>query len=82
MQREEPARAALAKLVANSNGSEFQVAEAYAFFGQADRAFEWLDHARERHDAGVMYVKRDPLLASLFADPRYAAFLRAINLPQ
>ncbi len=75
-----PARAALARLVENSTGSEFQVAEAYAVFGQPDRAFEWLGNARERHDAGLMYVKRNPLLASLFADPRYPAFLRAINL--
>jgi TolB-like protein/Flp pilus assembly protein TadD len=82
MHRDDGARTALARLVANSGGSEFQVAEAYASLGQADRAFEWLDHARERHDAGVMYVRRDPLLASLFSDPRYKAFLRTINLPE
>jgi len=80
--RDDLARAALAQLVENSKGAEFQVAEAYAVFGEPDRAFEWLEHARERHDAGLMYVRRNPLLASLYGDPRYQAFLREINLPE
>lgn len=82
MHHDESARAALARLVKNSAGSEYQVAEAYAVFGQPDRAFEWLGNARERHDAGLIYVRHDPLLASLFPDPRYSAFLRASNLPE
>jgi TolB-like protein len=80
--RDALAQAALAKLIAQSAGSEFQVAEAYAVFGQPDHAFEWLEHARERHDAGLMYVRRDPLLASLTADPRYRALLRKMKLPE
>lgn len=34
------AQAALADLVAHGEGAEFQLAEAYAFFGDQDRAFE------------------------------------------
>jgi TolB-like protein len=80
--REALAKAALARLIDRSAGSEFQVAEAYAVFGQPDRAFEWLEHAWQRHDAGIMYVRRDPLLTSLVGDPRYRALLHKMNLPE
>jgi TolB-like protein/Tfp pilus assembly protein PilF len=80
--RNADAREALNQLLQNSAGAEFQVAEAYAVFGEADRAFEWLEMARQLHDAGLMYVRRDPLLASLFGDPRYPAFVQKLGLPQ
>src|SRR5205807_2569092 len=73
------ARAALAAIVANSPGSEFQVAETYAFFGDKDQAFYWLEQARTLHDPGIIYVRRDFLLAPLMSDPRYAAFLKRLG---
>ena len=79
--REALAQAAMANLVANSAGAEFQVAENYAMLGQPDHAFEWLEISRQRHDAGLMYVRRDPLLAAVVADPRFNAFLERIGLP-
>jgi tetratricopeptide (TPR) repeat protein len=39
--RNADAEAALRTMLANSAGSEFQIAETYAWFGDADRAFEW-----------------------------------------
>src|SRR5439155_5117967 len=74
------ARAALAAIVANSPGSEFQVAETYAFFGDKDQAFYWLEQAR-LHDSGIIYVRRDFLLAPLMSDPRYAALLKRLGMP-
>ncbi len=74
------AQTALAALVANAAGSEFQVAEAYAIFGDADQAFHWLERARTQHDPGIMKVRRDPLLKSLERDPRYAPFLATLHL--
>lgn len=80
MKRAADASAALAELVANSTGSEFQVAEAYAYAGDSDQAFHWLERARTQHDPGLMKVRRDPLLKSLERDPRYAVFLASIGL--
>lgn len=74
------ADAALAALVANSAGAEFQVAEAYAFLGNADKAFEWLGNADVKRDPGVMWLRGDPLLKTLVGDPRYAALLRKLKL--
>jgi tetratricopeptide (TPR) repeat protein len=62
-------------------GASYQVAQIYAWRGEADRAFEVLGQAFESHDAGLGYLKYDPLLGSLRGDPRYTALLRNMNLP-
>ncbi len=79
--REPEAQHALAAIVANSAGSEFQVAETYAYFGEPDQAFHWLEEARVRRDPGILHMRGNPLLRSLVTDPRYPAFLRKMKLP-
>jgi TolB-like protein/Tfp pilus assembly protein PilF len=79
--RQKEAQAALDDLLANSAGGEFQVAETYAYFGQKDKAFEWLNNARDRHDPGVIWTRSDPLLDSIAGDPRFAAFLESLRMP-
>jgi TolB-like protein/tetratricopeptide (TPR) repeat protein len=58
-----------------------QIAEVYAWRGEKDKAFEWLNRAYEQRDGGISDVKSNPLLASLRTDPRYQAFLRKMQLP-
>jgi hypothetical protein len=77
--RDADADAALKTLLANSAGSEFQIAETYAWFGDFDHAFVWLNKA-VTGDPGILWVRYDPLLAGLIADPRYQAILKRINL--
>lgn len=80
--RKTEAEAALAELTAKYQGdSAFQIAEVYAFRGQADLAFEWLERAYAQRDSGLSEIKGDPLLKSLERDPRYAAFLKKMRLP-
>ncbi|MGH8276711.1 MAG: tetratricopeptide repeat protein, partial [Steroidobacteraceae bacterium] len=59
-----------------------QIAEVFAWRGEKDQAFEWLERAYRQRDAGLSYVKVDPLLANLRGDPRYEAFLRKMNFPE
>ena len=59
----------------------FQIAEVYAWCGQPDKAFEWLDRAYVQRDGGLRAVKYSPLLRGLRGDPRYAALLKKMNLP-
>ena len=73
------AKAALADLLRNSVGAEFQVAEAYADLGDADQAFKWLDAAADR-DLGIIWLRNDPLFKALTPDPRYALLLRKLKL--
>ncbi|HVP34509.1 MAG TPA: TIR domain-containing protein [Steroidobacteraceae bacterium] len=80
-QRLPEAQAALQALLAHSEGAEFQVAEAYGYFGDSEQAFEWLDRAVTQHDPGIIYLRRDALLARLEGDPRYPALLRRVGMP-
>jgi TolB-like protein/Flp pilus assembly protein TadD len=57
------------------------IAEVYAWRGDADRAFMWLDTAYEQRDAYLAEIKWTPLLASLKSDPRWPAFLDKMGLP-
>jgi adenylate cyclase len=66
----------------HAKGSAFQVAEVYAWRHEKDKAFEWLDRAYRQRDAGLVYIKGDPFLASLHGDPRFGAFLRKMKLPE
>lgn len=80
--RGKEADAALAELIADyHDGSAFQIAEVYAFRGETDRAFQWLDRAYTQRDAGLNWIKGDPLLKNIASAPRYAAFLKKMRLP-
>jgi len=59
----------------------FQIAEIYAYRGEADKAFEWLERAYKQRDGGLSQMKGDPLLSSLERDPRWHAFLKKMKLP-
>jgi hypothetical protein len=39
-----------------------------------------LDRAYDQHDGGLPDAKVSPLLQNLHGDPRYAAFLKKLNL--
>ncbi len=80
--RKREADAALGELVARYHAdSAYQIAEVYAFRGEADRAFQWLERAYNQRDGGLTEMKGDPLLKNLEPDPRYAAFLKKMRLP-
>jgi TolB-like protein len=75
-------QAALDELVARySMNAAFQIAEVHGFLGEPDAAFTWLERARVQHDEGLEFVRTDPAFASIRGDPRWAAFLRKMNLP-
>ena len=61
--------------------SAYEIAQVYAFRNQSDEAFEWLGRAYAQRDPSLMSTKVEPLLKSLHNDPRYAAFLKKLNLP-
>ena len=59
----------------------YQIAQAYAWCGEEDKAFEWLDRAYRQRDGGLTELKTDPLVVALRSDPRFKAMLEKINLP-
>ena len=80
--RKKESDAALSELIAKYHASDaYDIAEVYAFRNQSDEAFEWLDRAYAQRDSSLFATKVDPLFKSLHNDPRYAAFLKKLNLP-
>ena len=75
-------QAALDELIKTlSHGAAAQIAEVYAWRGEKDKAFDWLNRAYTQRDGGISDVKSNPLLASVRTDPRYQAFLSKMQLP-
>ena len=60
----------------------YQIAEVYAWRGDTDQAFAWFDRAYRQRDGGMVYLKTDYFLKSVRSDPRYAALLRRMKLPE
>ena len=68
-------------LARHSNVWGYQIAQIYAWRGEKDKAFEWLERSYQSHDGGLSYLVYDRMLHSLHSDPRYAALLKKLNLP-
>ena len=76
------ADAALAELITQDRDFEaYQIAEVYAWRGETEKAFEWLQIAFDKHDTGMLSLLIDPLLRGLRHDPRYHSLLVKIGLP-
>ncbi len=76
------AQAALDELVRKYGaGRPYDVAQAYAFRGERDRAFEWLERALAQRDVGLRELKLTRFLRPLHDDPRFTALLKKMNLP-
>jgi tetratricopeptide (TPR) repeat protein len=80
--RHEESDMALKKLIAtHQNNAAYQIAEAYAYRGETDKAFEWLDRAYRQRDPGAPELKTGPLMRTLRQDSRYARLLKKMRLP-
>jgi len=72
--------AALAALIAKyEKDGPFNIAYVYAYRGEADKAFEWLDKAVEYGDSGLGEIVTENLFDNIHADPRWLPFLRKIG---
>ncbi len=80
--RKDQSDAALAQLLKSQTSHPFNLAQVYAFRGESDQAFKWLDRAYAEKDAGLPFIKGEPLLKNVEGDPRYKAFLKKMNLPE
>jgi tetratricopeptide (TPR) repeat protein len=72
--------AALSALIAKYEKDwSYNIAYVYAYRGEADKAFEWLDKAVEYGDPGLGEIVTDNLFDKIHADPRWLPFLRKIG---
>jgi TolB-like protein/DNA-binding winged helix-turn-helix (wHTH) protein len=74
--------AALAQMLKSYASIPAGVAAIYAFRGESDEAFKWLDRAYEQKDSLLYRIKFTPEFNGVHGDPRYTAFLKKMNLPE
>ncbi len=73
---------ALAELIAKDRGFlAYQIAEVYAWRGETDKAFEWLQVSLDNHDTGTLSLFINPFMRGLRHDARYKSLLAKIGLP-
>jgi hypothetical protein len=76
------ADAVLDDMVANArNLLAHQIAGVYAWRGETDKAFEWLQISYDNHDTGILSLLIDPLMRGLRSDPRYKIMVEKVGLP-
>jgi len=68
-------------LARHAHNMPFQIAEVCGWRGHADCAFQFLHQAADYLDGGLTFLTYSPFLAGIRGDPRWAAFLRKLNLP-
>ena len=66
-------------LVKSEKDAPYNVAYNYAYRGEADQAFAWLDKAVEYGDGGLSEILMERLFDNIHPDPRWLAFLRKIG---
>ena len=60
-----------------------EIASLYALAGDKDKAFEWLDKAYEERDGqDIALLRYDPAYKNMRTDPRFAAMLHRMGLPE
>ncbi|HMD99714.1 MAG TPA: winged helix-turn-helix domain-containing protein [Terriglobia bacterium] len=78
------ARSAVAKLkehVQIDGLGTYEIALAYAWLGEKDAAFAWLERAYAVRDKGLTSIKIDPCLDLLRSEPRFRDLVRRVGLP-
>jgi TolB-like protein/Tfp pilus assembly protein PilF len=75
------AEAMLEMLRASGDNLAYQYAQIYAQWGDTPKALTSLDTAMRMHDAGLVFLKTDPLLDPLRREPRFQALLRELRFP-
>jgi tetratricopeptide (TPR) repeat protein len=79
--REQDSKTALDGLLAKySSDGAYQIAQVYAYRGESDKSFEWLERAYEQRDPGLPEINSDPLFKNLRHDPRYIEVLKKMRL--
>jgi hypothetical protein len=61
--------------------SPYSVALVHCGLGDRDQALAWLEKAYVERSDYMPYLNREPMLDGLRSDPRFAALVRRVGLP-
>jgi TolB-like protein/DNA-binding winged helix-turn-helix (wHTH) protein/Flp pilus assembly protein TadD len=76
------AQATLKQVLSSHTGyvASYPVATVYAALGEHEQAFAWLERAYTERSEYMVWLKTDPRLNSLRADPRFADLLQRVGV--
>ena len=78
--RTDESDAALAEVIEEyEREAAYNIAYIFAYRGEKDLAFEWLDKAVDYNDPGLADVATEPLFANIHRDPRWLTFLASLG---
>ena len=81
LERSDEADALLQQMIIeHGDDAAYQVAEIYAFSGDVDEAFNWLDRARRQRDGGMSGLIGNHFLSNLENDVRWRDLLTRLSL--
>jgi len=66
-------------IAAHGDNSLYQQAQVLAAWGDKAGALTALEKARATGDAGIIYMRSDPLLDGLRGDPRFKSLLQTFH---
>ncbi len=72
-------KAIAAEIKQDEKEGAYNIAYVYAFCGDADKAFAWLDKAVEYQDPGLSEIVPENLFEKIHSDPRWLPFLSKIG---
>ena len=73
--------AALSEVITHhASIAAYDIAQVYAWRGEVDHAFEWLERAYAQRDTGMPLLAIDRFLTPLHDDPRWVPLLRKVGL--
>ena len=75
----ERAQDELDRLIALGNVWTYEIAMVYAYRGEIDEAFAWLERAYDRRDQGLNLIVSDPFMANLYGDPRFDLMIERLG---
>jgi len=65
----------------NQSWASFLIASIYAWHGNVESAFTWLEQAYQQHSGLISGILMDPTLTALHDGPRWSDLLERMNLP-
>jgi len=58
---------------------DYYIAEVYGYAGDNDRAFEWMERARQQRDTALCWILGTPAYKKISLDPRWPEFLKKLG---
>jgi serine/threonine protein kinase len=73
--------ALIEQLKKESQKENYEIAVEYAYMGDRDHAFEWLEKAYTQRSGRMEYIKTQDAFEAFHSDPRFKSLLQRMGLP-